>query len=134
MSDCFVSYKREDRSRVEPLVSALRAAGVSVWWDQDIGGGERWRETIVEQLDAARCVVVCWTHASTGPDGAYVREEAERAKTRGVLPPVRLDGVYLTRCAPQTLRTRKPPDLMSARDGRGSLFSPTVSVSRGWPA
>lgn len=100
---------------------------------QDIGGGERWRETIAEQLDAARCVV-CWTHASTGPDGAYVREEAERAKTRGVLPPVRLDGVYLTRCAPQTLRTRKPPDLMSARDGRGSLFSPTVSVSRGWPA
>ena len=93
MSDCFVSYKREDRPRVEPLVSALRAVGVSVWWDQDIGGGERWRETIVEQLDAARCVVVCWTHASTGPDGVYVREEAERAKTRGVLLPVRLEAV-----------------------------------------
>ncbi|WP_300454514.1 toll/interleukin-1 receptor domain-containing protein [Accumulibacter sp.] len=93
MSDCFVSYKREDRPRVEPLVSALRAAGVSVWWDQDIGGGEPWRQRIAEQLDAARCVVVCWTHASTGPDGAYVREEAERAKTRGVLLPVRLDAV-----------------------------------------
>lgn len=32
MSDCFVRYNREDWSCVEPLVTALRAAGVSVRW------------------------------------------------------------------------------------------------------
>ena len=93
MADCFVSYKREDEARVSHIVDALRGAGLAVWWDREIPGGERWRETIVEQLDAAQCVVVCWTEASVGPEGTYVREEAERAKARGVLLPVLLDRV-----------------------------------------
>lgn len=93
MTDCFVSYKREDEPRVRHVVQGLRDAGLNVWWDRDIPGGGRWRESIVEHLDAARCVVVCWTHASTSPDGAYVREEAERAKARGALLPLLLDPV-----------------------------------------
>lgn len=34
MADVFLSYKREDRLRAEPIVQALRAGGLSVWWDQ----------------------------------------------------------------------------------------------------
>ncbi|QKS31373.1 MAG: toll/interleukin-1 receptor domain-containing protein [Candidatus Accumulibacter similis] len=93
MADCFVSYKREDRGRVEGIVAALRDAGHSVWWDADVGGGARWRETIAAELEAARCVLVCWTSDSVGPAGTYVREEAERAKHRGVLLPLLLDRV-----------------------------------------
>ena len=93
MADCFISYKREDRDRVEPIAAALREAGLSVWWDADLVGGARWRDTIVTELDAARCVLVCWTEGSVGPDGGYVREEAERAKRRGVLLPLLLDRV-----------------------------------------
>ena len=40
-------------------------------------------------------VVVLWTEASTGPEGDFVREEAERGKRRGVLVPVRLDDVRI---------------------------------------
>ena len=40
MSDVFVSYKAEDRKRVQPLVAALQANGLSVWWDAQIGGGD----------------------------------------------------------------------------------------------
>jgi hypothetical protein len=93
MADCFVSYKREDEARVAPVVQGLRAAGLATWWDRDIPGGERWRETIVADLDAARCVLVCWSEGSARPAGAYVREEAERAKARGVLLPLLLDRV-----------------------------------------
>lgn len=93
MGECFVSYKREDRRRVEGIVAALRDAGHSVWWDTDVAGGARWRETIAAELEAARCVLVCWTSDSVGPAGAYVREEAERAKRRGVLLPLLLDRV-----------------------------------------
>lgn len=93
MTDCFVSYKREDAARVRPIVRGLRDAGLTVWWDLDISGGERWRESIVQHLDEASCIVVCWTTASIGPEGAFVREEAERAKARGVLLPVLLDPV-----------------------------------------
>ena len=95
MIDCFVSYKREDETRVVRLVEGLRDTGLTVWWDRDIAGGERWRETIAQQLDTARCVIVCWTETSAAPEGTYVREEAERAKARGVLLPVLMDRVAI---------------------------------------
>lgn len=55
MVDVFVSYKAEDRRRVVPLVQALEADGLTVWWGAHIGGGVDWRDSIEENLDAARC-------------------------------------------------------------------------------
>ena len=43
MSDVFVSYKAEDRGRIAPLVQALEADGLSVWWDTQIAAGSEWR-------------------------------------------------------------------------------------------
>ena len=93
MADIFVSYKAEDRTRVAPLVRALESDGFSVWWDAHIGGGDEWRETIQEQLESARCVVVVWSKRSCGPEGDFVRDEATRAKRRGVYVPVLIDKV-----------------------------------------
>lgn len=93
MNDLFISYKREDQARVAPIVEGLRAAGLSVWWDRDVGGGESWRQRIQQQLEAARCVVVVWSETSVGPLGEFVHDEAGRAKARGVLLPVRIDAV-----------------------------------------
>ena len=58
MHDIFLSYKREDRARVKPLVDALEAEGLSVWWDVHIEGGSAWRESIQKNLESARCVIV----------------------------------------------------------------------------
>jgi serine/threonine-protein kinase len=93
MSDVFVSYKAEDRRRVQPLVQALQAEGYSVWWDEHIGTGDEWRGTIERELDAARCVVVVWSKRSVGPDGHFVRDEASRAQRRHVYVPVLIDSV-----------------------------------------
>jgi serine/threonine-protein kinase len=93
MSDVFISYKAEDRRRVQPLVLALQADGLSVWWDEHIGAGDAWRETIEQQLDSAGCVVVIWSKRSVGPDGKFVREEASRAQRRGAYVPVLIDAV-----------------------------------------
>jgi len=93
MSDVFVSYKAEDRARVRPLVEALEADGLSVWWDAHIGGGDEWRETIARNLDDARCVIVVWSKRSIGPDGHFVRDEAARALRRHAYLPVRIDKV-----------------------------------------
>lgn len=95
-ADIFISYKREDEARVGRLVRALEGAGLSVWWDRGLPGGEDWRAGIEAALDAAKVVLVCWTHASTGPEGGFVRDEAARAKgrlvpvilERGVRPPL----------------------------------------------
>jgi serine/threonine-protein kinase len=95
MSDVFVSYKAEDRKRVSPLVHALEAEGLTVWWDAQIGGGDEWRRSIEQQLEAARCVLVVWSKRSTAPEGRFVRDEASRAMERGVYLPVRIDNVRL---------------------------------------
>lgn len=92
-ADVFISYKAEDRARLQPLVVALEAEGFTVWWDAHIGGGANWRQDIQENLDAAKCVIVAWSKRSVGQDGNFVRDEASRAQRRGVYLPVRLDPV-----------------------------------------
>ncbi|HVQ08583.1 MAG TPA: toll/interleukin-1 receptor domain-containing protein [Allosphingosinicella sp.] len=93
MAAIFVSYKTEDRPRVAHLVAALRAAGLDIWWDQDIPPGGGWRETIAAQLDAAALCVVAWSDQSAGPGGRFVCEEAERAARRGAYLGVLIDPV-----------------------------------------
>jgi len=93
MSDVFISYKAEDRRRIQALVQALKADGYSVWWDQHIGTGDEWRQTIERQLDAAKCVIVVWSKRSVGPEGQFVRDEASRAQQRRIYVPVTIDTV-----------------------------------------
>ena len=93
MTDVFISYKAEDRRRIQPLVQALQSDGYSVWWDQHIGTGDEWRQTIEQQLDAAKCVIVAWSKDSIGPEGHFVRDEASRAQRRHVYVPILLDPV-----------------------------------------
>ncbi len=95
MSDIFISYKTEDRKRVAPLVAALRAAGLDVWWDQDIPAGGGWRHTIAQQLDVAKLCVVAWSEESIGPRGRFVLEEAERTAARNAYLGVLIDPVRL---------------------------------------
>lgn len=91
MADVFVSYKKEDRDRIGPIVEALRQDGFEVWWDQDIEPGAPWDQTIAHQIESARCVVVVWSSLSiTAP---WVKEEAGLGKARGILVPVRIHDV-----------------------------------------
>jgi TIR domain/FHA domain len=77
MADIFVSYKREDRPRVEPIVALLEAKGWTVWYDRRLIGGESWNAAIRRELRAARCVVVGWSIRSIDPRaGQYVLAEA----------------------------------------------------------
>ncbi len=85
----FISYAREDRGRVEPLVKHLARLGFDVWWDRDIEVGTSFRSAIQNSLDEAACVVVVWTMASVDKD--FVRSEAARGQEQGILLPVLLD-------------------------------------------
>jgi hypothetical protein len=91
MTDVFFSYKRDDEDRVVKLVRALEEAGLTVWWDRGLPGGESWRANIQGALEKANCVVVAWTKMSVGPTGDFVRDEAGEAKLRGILVPVILE-------------------------------------------
>ena len=51
MADIFVSYKREDRDRVEPLARALESEGFSVWWDPELPIGQSYASSIRSALN-----------------------------------------------------------------------------------
>lgn len=92
MSEVFLTHATEDTERLRPLVQALRAHDVDVWWDQLATGGTRLVE-LQERVEKARCVLVCWTRASVDRERDWVRSEAEKARERGTLLPVLLDVV-----------------------------------------
>lgn len=50
MTDLFVSYSRADRDRVAPIVAALQAEGLSVWWDTRLRAGDHWDEVIEREI------------------------------------------------------------------------------------
>jgi len=114
LADIFVSYSRQDKERVAPLVAALEAEGWSVWWDPEIAPGEEFDGLISRELDAARSLVVVWTAASV--DSRWVRGEARDAADRGVLVPVRLDNSRL----PIDFRAVHTTDLDGWNDDRES--------------
>ncbi|MDH4080878.1 MAG: SUMF1/EgtB/PvdO family nonheme iron enzyme [Nitrospira sp.] len=88
MSDIFISYSSEDKSRVQALARALERKGWSVWWDRRIPAGKSFDEVIHEALKAARSVVVVWTKTSV--KSTWVKNESRSGLRRGVLFPVML--------------------------------------------
>lgn len=91
MSDIFISYANEDRTRIRPLINALEMTGWAVFWDRTIPTGQTWRQVIGREIQEARSIIVLWTNNSVESD--WVQEEAEQGKRRKILFPVVLDNV-----------------------------------------
>lgn len=90
MADIFVSYSREDRARVEPLVAQLEGAGYSVWWDRQIQGGTVFSQKIEREIQTSDLVIVVWSEASL--KSQWVTDEAEIGKQQNKLLPIALEG------------------------------------------
>ena len=93
MADVFVSYARNDKARVAPLVAAIEAKGWSVWWDPEIAPGQEFDDQIDAEIAAALSVLVVWTPVSVA--SRWVRGEAREAAERGILVPVRFEQARL---------------------------------------
>jgi adenylate cyclase len=93
MADVFVSYARTDKALVAPVVAAIEAAGLSVWWDPEITPGQEFDSQIETEMQAAAAVMVVWTPASVV--SRWVRGEAREAADRGILVPVRFESARL---------------------------------------
>jgi TIR domain len=95
MADVFISYRRDDRRRIEPLARALEKCGYTVWWDLELVPSQKFERQIKSELEAAKCVIVVWTTGSVDEAGMYrsewVHTEAESGNNRGILLPVQFD-------------------------------------------
>lgn len=89
-----MSYAREDKARVRPIVDYLKTQRIEVWWDDRLAPGDEWFHVLQEKLNDASCVVVAWTLASV--QSRFVAGEVQRAAldhgwNRGRLVPLLLD-------------------------------------------
>jgi len=91
LSEIFLSYASADRARVAPLVHALEAEGLQLWWDRDVDYGQSFHKVIQQALTAAPAVIVVWTNESVQSE--WVLNEASDARQRDRLVPVLLDPV-----------------------------------------
>ncbi len=91
MADIFISYAREDRSRIERLAAALEAEGLAVWWDGNLAGGADFSKETEAKLDAAKAVLVAWSKTSIA--STWVGDEAAVGRDKGNLVPIALDAV-----------------------------------------
>lgn len=90
MADVFLSYAREDRARAEQVAHGLEAAGIDVFWDNEIPPGQTWADYIETKLTQCKALIVLWSEHST--KSQWVREEARLGRDKGVLIPVMVDG------------------------------------------
>ena len=90
MADIFISYSSLHRDLTRTLAAAIEAqygAG-SVWWDQaGLRSGDKFSPEITRALDAAKAVVVVWTHGAVTSDWVYA--EAVRAANQRKIVTIR---------------------------------------------
>ena len=69
----FVSYSHTDAAVVYPEITALKARGFNIWYDEGIPPGSNWRDELAEAL--ARCFVFLFylTPRSAASENAYIR-------------------------------------------------------------
>ena len=93
MTDVFLSYARASATMAKRVAAALRTAGFSVWFDQNLPAHRAYSDVIEEQLESASAVLVLWSRE--GVESQWVRSEANRARETGRLVQARLDDARL---------------------------------------
>jgi TIR domain len=50
MLNVFISYERESKRLVGPLADDIKVLGHTVWFDQELSGGQAWWDQILAQV------------------------------------------------------------------------------------
>ena len=86
----FISYARSSEQQAGRVGEALRAAGYSVWRDDELPAHRSYAEVIEERLNSAKAVVVLWS--AEAAKSQWVRAEADTAREAGTLVQASVDG------------------------------------------
>ena len=82
----FISYARPDRTRAESLTLRLRQAGITVWLDSDLVGGQAWWDRILDQLRSCDAVVAAVSMASIKSQACRSEREYAAMLGKPILP------------------------------------------------
>ncbi len=82
----FVSYSSQDKAEIENLKSALRRGHQQVWMDEELGGGEAWWRTILQQIRECEVFIVALSNNSLASKPCQAELRYAQALQRPVLP------------------------------------------------
>lgn len=82
----FISYSSMDKAAIEPLRTALHRAHQQVWMDEELGGGEAWWRTILEQIRNCEVFIVALSNNSLGSKPCQAEFRYAQALQRPILP------------------------------------------------
>jgi MinD-like ATPase involved in chromosome partitioning or flagellar assembly len=86
----FVSYARDDRDLVLPILQGLVELEFRLWWDDGIPGGADWNVYLAQKIQNCQCMLIFRTNRSA--HSHYVAEEIRIAHEAGKpLLGIRLD-------------------------------------------
>lgn len=124
--DLAASYSRKDEARVTEILQALRAKGLSVWFDKNIPGGALWEETITRQMRVARAVVFFASRASLASDRCFDEVSLARTLRRPIVPVV-LDDLNIPDELPDRfVLALQPRNTIDARRGKPAEIAAAI--------
>lgn len=134
MPEVFISYDRESRPLVTTLVDDIQALGHSVWYDEELSGGQAWWDQILGHIRA--CNVFAFALTPNALDSVACVREYKYAHALGkpIVPILITDGVS-TSLLPHALSKihfvdyRNPSEKTSALDVGRALNSASVAVA-----
>jgi serine/threonine kinase PknH len=95
----FISYSSQDRSAVDALTTALRRGRQEVWFDQQLGGGDSWWKTILEQIRSCDVFIVALSNNWLQSKPCQSEVRYAQALNRPILP-VRIGEIDSVRVNP----------------------------------
>jgi len=115
--DVFISYRRAQRSKVEPIKSKLESLGLKVFFDvQGIDGGADFPTLIDANLRAAKAILACWSplYFERKPSPDWCMIECRFGLSQQKLVPVAIER-FVSDAAPVDLHGTNWLDLTSWR-------------------
>ncbi|MBQ6513426.1 MAG: FHA domain-containing protein [Clostridia bacterium] len=91
----FVSYCRKDSGITYPLIERLASAGVRLWFDSGIHGGEIWPEVIADHLNRSAACLVLMSQSAVKSHNCF-NELIFAVENQKPLIPIRYNGAQLT--------------------------------------
>lgn len=93
MADVFISYRRSEREQCESISQELQRAGLTVWFDAELEGGQHFPDVIDREVRAAKAVLVLWSRGAL--QSQWVKAEASIGLAQSKLVSAQLEPVEL---------------------------------------
>lgn len=86
MGQIFISYSRSDQDKVKEFAEVLQATGNDVWIDQQLTGGQRWWDNILENIRQCEVFVVAVSPKSLDSHACKLELSYAVKLGKGVIP------------------------------------------------